>query len=68
MAIDTLWDNARVLKSRFYFTNIAIHMRGGNNIIVDKSVFHDVCEGVRETADIVWVRQHSGIQIKKSIL
>jgi len=66
-AIDGLWDNAMVINSRFYGTERAVILNGGNNIIVDKSVFQEVCEGVIEEADIVWRRQHSGVIVKRSV-
>jgi len=65
IVLDSFGSNTRLVGFTVLNSNVGIALDGsGNNVIVEKSVFHKVCQGVKVGNRNPWNRLHSGVQVK----
>jgi len=61
---DASINNARIVNFRAYGAVNGFRINGGNNVLVEKTVIHEVCEGFEFAVQENWNFQHSGIQLQ----
>jgi len=64
-AFDSFGSNTRLVGFKVLNSKAGIAIDGSqNNVIVEKSVFHKVCHGVKIGSRNFWNRLHSGVKVK----
>ena len=67
-AFDSFGSNTRLVDFTVLDSKVGIALDASqNNVIVEKSVFYKVCEGVKIGGRNDWTRLHSGVKVKDAV-